>query len=78
MWAYRKVDRSQKVAIKIKSKKKLGKDFHQLKDEVDNLNILDHPYIVKYFETYDTKKDVYLVMRYVDGVNLESKIEVNS
>ena len=42
------------------------------------MNLLDHPYIVKYFETYDTKKDVYLVMRYVDGVNLESKIEVNT
>ena len=33
---------------------------------------------MKYFETYDTKKDAYLVMRYVDGVNLESKIEVNT
>ena len=31
------------------------------------LNKLDHPNIVKYFETYDDNKYIYLVMEYVKG-----------
>ena len=42
------------------------------------MNRLDSPYIVKYFETYDSKRTVYEVMGYVDGDLLESQIEVNT
>ena len=76
--ATRKLDASSQVAIKILNKKKLGKEFDQIKDEVEILNKLDHPYIVNYFETYDGKKEVYLVMEFIDGQMLKDKIEVNT
>ena len=38
------------------------------------LSNLDHPYIVKYFETYDDKIYLYLVMEYVKGEELFDKI----
>lgn len=38
------------------------------------LNTLDHPNIVKYFETYDDKKYIYLVMEYISGCQLFDKI----
>ena len=46
-------------------------------DEVTALNTLDHPSIVKYFETYDAKKFVYLVMEFIDGDTLDTQIRVN-
>ena len=41
-----------------------------LKDEIEVLQKLDHPYIVNYFETYDDIKYLYLVMEYVEGIEL--------
>jgi calcium-dependent protein kinase len=43
-------------------------------NEVKILNKLDHPNICKYFETYDDKQYIYLVMEYVEGTDLYSKI----
>lgn len=36
-------------------------------EEISILNTVDHPNIVKYFETYDDKKYIYLVMEFIDG-----------
>ena len=41
-----------------------------LKDEIEVLQRLDHPYIVNYFETYDDTNYLYLVMEYVEGMHL--------
>ena len=56
-------------------------DKHALQDEIERimnevaiLSKLDHPNIVKYFETYDDKKYLYLVMGYVNGEELFDKI----
>lgn len=38
------------------------------------LTRLDHPYIVKYYETYDDEKYMYLVMEYCPGGELFDKI----
>ena len=38
--------------------------------EVDILRSLDHPNIVKYFETYEDNKYIHLVMEYIAGDNL--------
>jgi calcium-dependent protein kinase len=38
--------------------------------EVDILTKLDHPNIVKYYETYDDEKYIYLVMEYIGGGEL--------
>ena len=43
-------------------------------EEVSILNTLDHPNIVKYFETYDDKKYIYLVMEFIEGEQLFDKI----
>lgn len=39
-------------------------------EEVGILNQLDHPNIVKYYETYDDQKYIYLVMEYISGYQL--------
>ena len=45
-----------------------------LREEINILYKLDHPNIVNYFETYDDKKFLYLVMEYVKGMELFDKI----
>lgn len=42
--------------------------------EVDILTKLDHPNIVKYYETYVDEKYIYLVMEYIGGGELFDKI----
>jgi len=42
-----------KVAIKVLDKQKLKYNLKLVMDEVAILNKLDHPNIVKYFETYN-------------------------
>ena len=43
-------------------------------EEVAILHSLDHPNIVKYYETYNDQKYIYLVMEYVTGTQLFEKI----
>ena len=43
-------------------------------EEVAILHSLDHPNIVKYYETYNDHKYIYLVMEYVSGKALFEKI----
>lgn len=52
------------------NKHKLGDFLDQIKTEVKILTRLDHPNIVKYFETYDDNKYIYLVMEYCPGGEL--------
>jgi serine/threonine protein kinase len=58
------VDKNFKVAIKVISKKKLDDEVDQLKDEIEILKKLDHPNIIKYYETYENSKYLYIVMEY--------------
>lgn len=54
-----------KVAIKIISKEKLTQaQIQDIRSEVAILSSLDHPHIVKYYETYEDVKYLYLVMEY--------------
>ena len=48
-----KFDTNHKQAIKVLDKQKLAEDMDLIIEEVAILNKLDHPNIVKYFETYD-------------------------
>ena len=60
-----------KVAIKVIDKSKLSEeDLESLKNEVFIMQTVDHPNIVKYFETYDDKKFIYLVMELCTGGEL--------
>ena len=66
-----KLSKELKFAIKT-----LKKDFlnpHSLKsleEEVSILRTLDHPNIVKYFETYEDDFYIHIVMEYIPGDNL--------
>ena len=59
-------------------KTKVGDQMDSILNEIHTLSTLDNPYIVRYFETYNTRKYLYLVMEYVDGYLLEESIELNT
>lgn len=71
---YRAVDKLNpefQVAIKVLDKSKMSKrDLDCVMDEVDLLRKVDHPNIVEYFETYDDKNFLYLVMELCTGGEL--------
>lgn len=56
-----------KVAIKVLDKRKLQFNMAVVMDEVSILNKLDHPNIVKYYETYNDVRYIYLVMEFIKG-----------
>lgn len=61
--AENKQNRDHKVAIKVIAKAKLtNAEIEAIRQEVSILSTLDHPNIVKYYETYDDVKYIYLVM----------------
>ena len=71
---YKGIDKNNpehQVAIKVLSKDKMSKkDQAKVMDEVDLLRKVDHPNIAKYFETYDDKHYLYLVMELCTGGEL--------
>lgn len=56
------------------NKNKLKDHLEAIKEEVSILTKLDHPNIVKYYETYIDEKYIYLVMEYINGGELFEKI----
>lgn len=62
------------VAIKLMNKKKLANELEFIYTEIKILNTLDHPNIVKYYETYDDTDYVYLIMEYINGEEFLTKI----
>jgi serine/threonine protein kinase len=48
--------------------------LNAIQEEVNILTKLDHPNIVKYYETYVDDKFIYLVMEYIGGGELFDKI----
>ena len=71
---YKGVDRHNpefKVAIKVLNKSNMSEeDLKTVMTEVDLLRKVDHPNIVEYFETYDDKNYLYLVMELCTGGEL--------
>lgn len=49
-------------------------DLESLKSEVQLMQTVDHPNIVKYYETYDDKKYIYLCMELCKGGELFEKM----
>ena len=56
------------------NKSKLKDHLDAIFEETSILTKLDHPNIVKYYETYVDEKYIYLVMEYIDGGELFEKI----
>ena len=53
---------------------RLRDEIEYIMEEVSILHSLDHPNIVKYYETYNDQKYIYLVMEYVTGTQLFDRI----
>ena len=71
---HNKHNTSHQVAIKVLNKSKLKDHLEAIQEEVGILTKLDHPNIVKYYETYVDEKYIYLVMEYIGGGELFEKI----
>jgi serine/threonine protein kinase len=70
-------DTNKKVAIKTYDKYQIidpTKKANMLR-EIEILKKLDHPHIIKLYETVDTPKHFHLVIEYVSGVSLYSYIK---
>lgn len=71
-------DKEHKCAIKLIDKKKgTPEELELIKQEIMILSKLDHPNISKYYETYESPKNIYLVMEYCGGVDLFDRIVKN-
>lgn len=71
---HNKHNTEHKVAIKVMTLKKIKDELDAIKEEVAILTKLDHPNIVRYYETYEDDKNIYLVMEYIGGGELFDKI----
>ena len=70
-----RADPSLEYAVKIMIKETLDPNVLALaREETAILAMLDHPNIVKYYETYNDQKYIYLVMEYVKGMPMYEKI----
>lgn len=49
-------------------------ELHIIRDEIKILSDLDHPNIIKYYETYESPNYIYLVMEYCQGCELFDKL----
>ena len=68
-------DPEMKVAIKMINKTEMdAADLENLHREVEVMAKVDHPNIVKYFETYNDKVNLYLVMELCTGGELLQKV----
>ena len=62
------------VAVKSINKDKIKKDLYLLKRELDVLRMIDHPNVIKYYETYEDEKYLHIVMEMCTGGDLFDKL----
>ena len=62
------------VAIKSVSKEKVKKDLYLLRRELEVMRQIDHPNVIKYFETYEDEKYIHIVMELCTGGDLLDKL----
>ena len=69
-------DPSQKYVVKSIAKDTLSlKELHNLIREIQLLSQLDHPNIIKYYETYDDENEFHIIMKYCTGGELFRKVQ---
>jgi calcium-dependent protein kinase len=68
--AYNRKHKDHKVAVKVLNAAMSVDMIDHIKNEVMVLKELDHPNIVKYYETYVEDTKIYLVMEYISGGEL--------
>ena len=59
-----------KVAIKTIQKSQVKDSLELIKQEINILSHLDHPNIIKYYETFESPQYIYLVMELCSGTEL--------
>ena len=64
-------------AIKTINKELVRKEMNLLAAEVDSLKTVDHPNVVKFYETYQDAEYFHLVLEYCSGSELFKKIADN-
>jgi len=66
------VKTGQKVAVKIINKRKMEQmSMHEkIRREIDILQFLKHPHVIRLYELVDTPSDIFMVMEYVSGGEL--------
>ena len=74
--AHSKDGSGKKFAVKVLSLKKIDPSgMAMIREELDTLCELDHPYIATYVESFEDKKYLYIVMEYCDGQEMFKFIE---
>ena len=72
--ASQKKDPTVEIALKIIDKKGMSKaDLEGFELEVQIMQKVDHPNIVKYFETYENKRYIFVCMELLTGGEILSK-----
>ena len=62
------------MAIKTIPKNKLGNTIELIREEIEILRTLDHPNIIKYYESFESEKFMYIVMEYCSGGELFERL----
>lgn len=55
----------------------MGKKIYMLRRELEILKALDHPNIVKFYETYMDDMYIHFVMEYCEGGDLYNRLIIN-
>ena len=69
-----KVKLTDNIDIRMLHKVKFTDNIDRIMKEVSIINQLDHPNIVKYYETYNDNKYIYLIMELISGKLMFDKI----
>jgi NIMA (never in mitosis gene a)-related kinase len=76
--ARRKSDNHQVVVKEVRLTRLSSKDREAAMREVSVLSSLKHPYIVEYFESFQDRGCLYIVMGYAEGGDLASRIRAQT
>ena len=72
--SHRKDYPKYKFAIKEINKQEVNNELDLLRREIDVLREVDHPNIIKFYDTYEDSSYIYIVMEYCSGGELFTKI----
>jgi len=76
--AFLKNDPNKKYAVKSIDKTKLSeKKIENLSREIEVLSTLDHPNIIRYYETYNDDEFFHIIMEYCSGGELFQRVITN-